>query len=573
MNFYAIINCTNIVNSSNFDDYMSSRIKISAVILSSLGFLLAEQTGVESDPTWLSILPPLVAIVLALITRETLVSLFAGIWIGVTILKANLIDGFLTTLDTYLVGSLADTSHASIILFTLGFGGMIGVISANGGMRGIVDIAVRHAKTRRQGQLTTVIMGMVIFFDDYANTLLVGNMMRPLTDKLRISREKLSYLVDSTAAPVASLAIISTWSIFQMSLLDGPYEQFGVTENPYITFIRSMPYSFYCLLTLAFIVINTISRREYGPMYKAERRTVLTGAVMQPDANPMTDTSQLDSEDRYSKSSHWTNSIIPIIAVVLIAMLGLVVTGMRALEEGMDPSIRNIIGGADSYAALMWGSYSAGIIAIILTVSKRLLSLQKALNAWMNGARSMLLGCAVLILAWTLGKVSEDLGTAQFLVEISSSFLTPQILPAVIFITAAAISFSTGSSWATMSILVPIVMPMAIQLLQGTPDEVVASPIFVSTFAAILSGSVFGDHCSPISDTTILSSIASGSDHIDHVRTQLPYALTVGVVALLAGYLFVGFGGKLSIAIITGIILLFIIIMVFGKPIRRDMQN
>ena len=552
---------------------MSNRIKISATILFSFGILLANQNGVESSPNWLSVLPPLVAIILALVTRETLVSLFAGIWIGVTILKANLIDGFLTTLDTYLVGALADTSHASIILFTLGFGGMIGVISANGGMRGIVDIATRHAKTRRQGQITTVFMGVVIFFDDYANTLLVGNMMRPLTDKLRISREKLSYLVDSTAAPVASLAVISTWSIFQMSLLNGPYEQFGVTENPYITFIRSIPYSFYCLLTIAFILINTITRREYGPMYKAERRTVLTGAVMQPGANPMTDTSQIDSGDHYGKASHWTNSIIPIIAVVLIAMLGLFVTGKRALEVGMAPSIRNIIGGADSYAALMWGSYSAGIIAIIITVSKRLLSLNKAVNAWLNGARSMLLGCSVLVLAWTLGKVSEDLGTAQFLVEISSDFLTPQILPAVIFLTAAAISFSTGTSWATMSILVPIVMPMAMHLLQWTPDEVVASPIFVRTFAAILSGSVLGDHCSPISDTTILSSTASGSDHIDHVRTQLPYALTVGIIALFVGYLFIGFGGNLSISIILGILLSFAVLMIFGKPIRRDMKT
>ena len=552
---------------------MSNRIKISVTMLFSFGILLAEQNSIESSPTWLSILPPMVAIILALTTRETLVSLFAGIWIGVTILKANLVDGFLTTLDTYLVGSLADTSHASIILFTLGFGGMIGVISANGGMRGIVDIAARHAKTRRQGQLTTMFMGVIIFFDDYANTLLVGNMMRPLTDKLRISREKLSYLVDSTAAPVASLAVISTWSIFQMSLLNGPYEQFGVSENPYITFIRSIPYSFYCLLTLVFIFINTTSRREYGPMYKAERRTVLTGAVMQPGANPMTDTSQIDSDDQYGKSSHWTNSIIPIIAVVLIAMLGLFVTGKRALETGMVPSIRNIIGGADSYAALMWGSYSAGIIAIIITVSKRLLTLNKAVNAWLNGARSMLLGCAVLVLAWTLGKVSEDLGTAQFLVEISSNFLTPQILPAVIFLTAAAISFSTGTSWATMSILVPIVMPMAMQLIQGTPDEVVASPIFVSTFAAILSGSVLGDHCSPISDTTILSSTASGSDHIDHVRTQLPYALTVGTIALFVGYLFIGFGGNLSISIILGILLSFAVLMIFGKPIRRDMKT
>jgi len=551
---------------------MPKQIKISTILLFSIGLIFAEQTQSANFAKWFSVLPPLVAIILALVTRETLVSLFAGIWIGVTILKANLLEGFLTTLDTYLIGSLANTSHAAILLFTLGFGGMIGVISANGGMRGIVDVAAKKAKTRRQGQITTVLMGVVIFFDDYANTLLVGNMMRPLTDKLRISREKLSYLVDSTAAPVASLAIISTWSIFQMSLLNGPYESFGITESPYITFLKSIPYSFYCLLTIVFIIMNTTLRREFGPMYKAERRTIQTGSVMEPGANPMTDTSQIESKDKFQKTTHWTNAIIPIIGVVSIAMLGLIVTGMRALESGMEPSIRNIIGGADSYAALMWGSYSAGLIAIIITVSKKILKLNQAMNAWLTGAKSMLLGCAVLVLAWTLGKVSEDLGTAEYLVSVSSGFLTPQVLPAIIFLTAAAISFSTGTSWATMSILVPIVMPMAVQLMRGAPNEIVNSPIFVSTFAAILSGSVLGDHCSPISDTTILSSTASGSDHIDHVRTQLPYAVTVGIVALIFGYLFIGFGGNLLISLIIGISLLFIIIMVFGKSVRRDME-
>jgi len=176
------------------------------------------------------------------------------------------------------------------------------------------------------------------------------------------------------------------------------------------------------------------------------------------------------------------------------------------------------------------------------------------------------------VLAWALGKVSEDLGTAKFLVDISDGIITPQILPSVIFLTAAAISFSTGTSWATMSILVPIVMPMAIQLLEGTPNEIVSSPIFLSTFAAILSGAVLGDHCSPISDTTILSSTASGSDHIDHVRTQLPYSLSVGIVALILGYLAIGFGGKLWLSILSGSVILFIIIMYFGKPIRRNME-
>ena len=189
-------------------------------------------------------------------------------WLGAVILNGGIISGLTTTLDTYIVESITDKGHASILVFTLAFGGLIGVISANGGMKGMVKMAARYATSNKKGQLTTMAMGILIFFDDYANTLLVGNMMRPFTDNARISREKLSYLVDSTAAPVASLAVISTWSIFQMSLLDVPFTQFGITENPYFIFLNSIPYSFYCLLTLVFMLMNILTAREFGPMLR-----------------------------------------------------------------------------------------------------------------------------------------------------------------------------------------------------------------------------------------------------------------------------------------------------------------
>lgn len=523
---------------------------------------------IESKPSWISIIPPLVAITLALLTRDTLVSLFIGIWVGVSLLNGNIIRGLTGFLDTYLVDAISNRGHASILLFTLGFGGIIGVISTNGGMRGIVNAVARFAKSRRRGQLATAIMGLLIFFDDYANSLLVGNMMRPFTDKLKISREKLSYLVDSTAAPIASLAVISTWSIFQMSLLEGPYQQYGVVESPYITFLRSIPYSYYCLFTIIFIFINIYSKREYGPMLSAERRACETGEVLRPGATPLTDVSQIDEAQASKTATHWSNAMIPILLVILLTFAGLYFTGLHALTDGMSKSIRNIIGGADSYAALLWASYITGFSAIILSLAKRILTLKEAIDAWMGGMKSMVTACAVLVLAWSLGKVCADIKTAEFLVSVSAGFITPQILPAITFITAAAISFSTGTSWATMSILIPIVMPMAVQLLGGEPNVVVASPVFTSTFASVLSGSVLGDHCSPLSDTTILSSTASSADHIDHVRTQLPYALTVGIIALVVGYLIIGFGGNWLITVILGIGIIAILFPLFGKLVK-----
>ena len=278
-----------------------------------LAFAAQAQEAPGFEPSWLSLLPPVVAIILALITKQTLISLFAGIWIGVSLLAGNPITGLTTALDTYIVGAVADTGHASILLFSMAFGGIIGLVSANGGMKGIIEATSRYAKSGRSGQLTTAFMGILIFFDDYANTLLVGNMMRPFTDKLRISREKLSYIVDSTAAPIASIAVISTWSVFQMSLLDGPYQYFNIQENTYITFLRSIPYSFYCILTIFFVLLNIWMRREYGPMHAAQLRSRETGAVLSDTANPMLDPNLMDEANINRPATHWTNGGIPII--------------------------------------------------------------------------------------------------------------------------------------------------------------------------------------------------------------------------------------------------------------------
>jgi Na+/H+ antiporter NhaC len=504
---------------------------------------------------------------MALITREVILSLFCGVWIGATMMMGyNPVTGLLETIDTHIINSIIDSDRARILLFTLGFGGVIGVVSANGGMKGVVDSASRYASTRKRSQLATMLMGVVIFFDDYANTLFVGNMMRPFTDRLKVSREKLAYIVDSTAAPVASLAIISTWSVFQMSLLETPYKTYGITENPYITFINSIPYSFYCILTVIFMGYLLWSGRDYSNMFKAERRAIREGKVLADGAQPLTDVEMTKPGMLVSGASHWTNAMVPILLVVFITVVGLYVTGTSSLSSSDDHSIRNIIGSSDPYRALIWGSLLAGIIAILLSNGRGILTLREGVESWVQGAKSMLMACIILVLAWTLGDICGEVKTADYIISLTEGILTPALLPAVTFLTAALVSFCTGTSWGTMPILVPIAVPLAFKLLGGDPNIVLADPIYLATFASVLSGCVFGDHCSPLSDTTILSSIASGSDHVDHVRTQLPYALTTGIISLIFGYAMVSYL-PVGVAIALGTIVVFGVVKFLGRRV------
>lgn len=521
--------------------------------------------SIEFRASFTSLIPPLFAILMALITREIILSLFAGIWIGSTILIGyNPIEGLLVALDTHIIDSIIDSDQAKILIFTLGFGGVIGVVSANGGMKGVIESTSKYAKTRKQGQLATMLMGVIVFFDDYANTLFVGNMMRPFTDKLKVSREKLAYIVDSTAAPVASIAVISTWSVFQMSLLEAPYKSLNINENPYITFINSIPYSFYCILTIVFMGYLLWSGRDYSNMLKAEQRVVKEGKVLAEGAQPLSNTDISKLAGFTFDSSHWTNAMIPIVLVVLITLAGLYITGIKALSEGDDLSIRSIIGFSDPYRALIWGSLLAGFVAILLSYARNILTLRNGIEAWVQGANSMLMACMILVLAWTLGDICGKVKTADYIISLTEGILTPALLPPIMFITSALVSFCTGTSWGTMPILIPIAVPLAFNLLGGDPNSLVSEPIYLATFASVLSGCVFGDHCSPLSDTTILSSIASGSDHVDHVRTQLPYAVTTGMISLFIGYALVEY---LPLIVIfgLGVVLVFGVIRVLGR--------
>ncbi len=529
---------------------------------------LRATTNIRIIPGFLSLLPPLFAIALAFLARQVLVSLFSGIWLGALfVYDYDPIQAFVRTIDTYLAGSLADVDNASVLIFSLTLGGMVGVISKSGGTQGIVQKLSKYASNRRGGQVATWAMGLLVFFDDYANTLIVGNTMRSMTDRLRISREKLSYIVDSTAAPVASVALISTWIGFQIGLIDQAFKSVNSTQNAYGAFLQSIPYSTYSILAMVFVLLVALSLRDFGPMRRAEVRSVNEGKVLADGAQPLTDTASLDMIADEGTPLRWQNALVPIAIVIVVTLAGLYVNGKEALGEAAEAAtLGQIYGEANSFAVLMWASFSGLLSAIIMAVSQKILRLNQALEATVSGYKSMMLAAMILVQAWAIGSICKDLHTADYVIDLTRGILSPHFIPFATFVIAAFISFSTGASWATMAILTPIMVPIAYKL----PVEVgmaadLSQHLLIATIGAILSGSVLGDHCSPISDTTILSSMASAADHVDHVRTQMPYALVVGAVASVVGYIPAGWGMNGYLSLFVGAIILVGAVFLIGR--------
>lgn len=498
-----------------------------------------------NEAGWLSLLPPVLAIALALLTRQVLLSLLLGVWAGAWVLTGNPAIAFLRTGDQFLVGALADRSHASIVLFSTILGGMVGVLSRSGATEGIVHWLGRRVRGRRGAQVATSAMGTVIFFDDYANTLLVGSTMRPLTDRLRVSREKLAWLVDSTSAPVTTVAFISTWVGFEVGLIQEAMTRLGQQGEAYTFFLQTIPYAYYPLLTLLLVYLVPLSGRDWGPMLQAERRALRTGQVLRPGARPASDQPLPTAGPAGAPPAHPLLAGLPILAVLLVTALGLYFDGQtKAVAAGnAAPTLREVLNLADSFAVLMWAALGGATLAVLLQVGSRRQTLSQALDGFVEGAKAMLIAVCILVLAWSLSAVCDALGTATFLVDACRGVLSARLLPLLTFLIAAAVSFATGTSWGTMAILMPLVYPLGAQLPVAAglaPD--VALHVHLAATSAVLAGAVFGDHCSPVSDTTIMSSLATGSDHIDHVRTQLPYALLVAAISAICGYLPVGMG-------------------------------
>ena len=527
-------------------------------------------------PLWLSILPPLIAILIALLFREVFVALLMGLLSGTTIiyyfggksLVGALFSGLFAIIDEYLVESMSDTGHISIILFSMMIGGMVALITKNGGMQGIVNYLSKYAGNARSGQLITWLLGVAIFFDDYANTLIVGNTMRPVTDRLKISREKLAYLVDSTAAPVAALALTTTWIGIELAYIQEGITAIGIKESAYMIFIQSLSTRFYPILTLVFILILIYKGRDFGPMLKAERNARLGIENSKTMAHP-----GVGQQDSYSKP-RWYNAGIPVIIVVFGTFAGLIFTGWdSAIWNDPDLSgftkFSEIIGNSDSYKALLWSSFSGMFVAVLLTIAQGIFNLRESIGFVIEGFSTMLTAVLILILAWSLALITQHMHTADFLAKVLVSMhLSPFLLPAITFILSALIAFSTGSSWGTMAILYPLILPVSWMVSQNHGMDYNASlAIFNNVVSSILAGSVFGDHCSPISDTTILSSLASSCNHIEHVRTQLPYAIIVAVSGTLFGTLPAAYGVPFYILFPLNILILYFVVVIFGKKV------
>lgn len=534
-----------------------------------------ETLHASARPVWAgwALLPPLMSIVLALWLRQVLLALAAGIFAGAWILAGDPLHAFTMALQDIVIGSTTDSFQGAILVFTAILGGMVGVMARAGGTHGLVDLARRWIHNARDAQLATAALGLVIFFDDYANTLLVGNTMRPVTDRLRVSREKLSYLVDSTAAPVATVAALSTWVGYQVGLIgDGLATVGRGGESAYGTFVASIPYASYSWFALALVFWLILQRRDFGPMLAAERRARHDGAVLGKNARPLADDVGADLTPVEGAPRRAHVALIPVLVVLGATVVGLWWDGQRSLiaeigRSGLaEVSARDVFSAADPAAALLWAVVLGSIAVITLAVGERLVPLSTAMDAWISGMKAMVPALVILILAWSIGTVCERVGTADVVVDAATGNLSARLVPTVTFIVAAFLGFSTGTSWGTMAILMPIVIPLADQLPRvAQMGEAASASIFLSSIACVLSGSVFGDHCSPISDTTIMSSMASGSDHVDHVRTQLPYALVAGACAVLIGTLPAGWGVPVWITLPIGAVLLGVLVRLMGR--------
>lgn len=530
------------------------------------GATVIHEDNVRVISGWTSILPPIVAIALALLARSVIPALFVGIWVGAWSLSGFSLQGLFSSLlvsfQRFVAEAVSDPDHVTIVLFTFMIGGMVGVVSRNGGVHALVARIVLWAKSPRRGQFTAWLLGTIIFFDDYANTLIVGNTARPVTDSLKVSREKLAYIVDSTAAPVATVAVVTTWVGFQVGVIRDSIQALPLDYSAFELFILSIPYNFYPFLAIFFVLAIIWSRLDFGPMYHAEKRARETGQLIGPKAQVSDDANDPALQPDDDIPLRVVNMALPVFVLVFSVFVGLVYTGKQSPDDGFWEIIKN----ADSYQALMWASLLAVVTAMLLSVSQRILTLNEAIEAWYAGVKFMFFGLIVLVLAWALSSIAGVVHTADFLVSILGDKINPALLPGIIFVLSAAVAFATGSSWGAMGILAPLVLPLSWAVLDSSamlgPEHV---HIFYSAVASVLAGAVWGDHCSPIADTTILSSIASGCDLIDHVKTQLPYALLVGLVGLLLGSIPVGFGLPVWVSYLVGAPLLLGFLYFFGR--------
>jgi len=527
------------------------------------------------DAPILSLLPPLIAIVLAVVMRRVYLPLTVGVLVGSFLLADRggadggalpLAWGVMKHFAVSLYSSVTDPSHVQVLIFSLLLGAMVGVLESGGAMASLLGLIAGKIKSRRGAQMLISLSGLAIFFDDYANTLLIGGTFRSTADRYRISRAKLAYLVDSTAAPVAGLALVSTWVVTEISYLEDGLRAAGSADaaRAFPLFIASIPYRFYPWLAIAMVMMVSASGRDFGPMRRAEQEAV--------DEAESDRRRPKESGDDASIGDVLLAAVLPVLMCVVAVLATLIWTGR---PQGPDDAganvsllkqVGDVVGGGDSYLALIVGGGVGLLLALLGGIRLGITSVRGNLIGGLAGAGLMMPAMLVLWLAWALSAMTQtdQLDTSGYLSGLLSDRLDVRLLPTAVFVLSGLVAFSTGTSWGTMAILTPIAVALSLNM---DPAGGAGGAIFLATFGSVLAGAIFGDHCSPISDTTVLSSRACRCDHITHVRTQMPYAITVAVVCILTGTLPVAFGLSPWLSLILGAVCLWVTIRCFGRPV------
>ena len=484
----------------------------------------------------LSVLPPLVAIVLALLTRQVYISLVVGIWLAWMILSDwNILQGSIATLEGF-VNVFRDAGNTRTIMFSALVGALLIFIQYSGGVQGFIlriDRLLQSLENKRMGKSRVVVellalaTGVLLFIETSISSLTVGTLYRPIFDRLNIPREKLAYIADSSSAPSSILIPFNAWGAFIMGLLLTQ----GI-EAPFSTMLSAMVYNFYPMLALLMVFVVIISRKDFGPMARAEKRTRETGKLLNEGARPMVSDEITSCEMKEGVKPRAMNMIIPLLTMIFMMIISLVYTGwgkVEAAESFMD-HFSKAMGRGSGSSAVLYAVTSSILVAMVLYRVQGIMKIRKMIELILKGISELMPLALLMMLAFAISHVCNELGTGAYVAGITEGWLSPQLLPVIVFVLSSFIAFSTGTSWGTFAIMISIALPMA---------QIHDANLYL-VIAATMGGGVFGDHCSPISDTSIISSMASASDHIDHVRTQLPYALVTGLATALI-YLILGF--------------------------------
>lgn len=505
------------------------------------------------DYGFLAIVPPLIAITLALVTKQTILSLFIGLWVGTTIIsKGNFLVGLPMMITDYFIPNIANEWNASLLMLITACGGFVYMIKISGTAKAFGDIVTKKVRTRKQAQLVTFFSAFAFIFTE--PTLTLGSIMRPITERLNISRVKLAYICDVMGCPFATRSPITSYSTYATGLIAATFATLSISQNAWITFIKAIPYNFYAIfgmLTLLFVIITAL---DIGPMYEAEKRAIETGHLIGENDIPMTkydiDESELFKDKKITK----LNFVLPLCALFIILIAMIMWTG-KVQTNGVGGAFKN----ANITLSITMAFLVAAAIAGICGVKSSIISYKDIVNQFTKGVALNSDIPIILVLAWSIGKMTGDMNLKGYLIHlVESNNISPGLMPVMIFIVGALVGFSTGSSWGVWAITIPIALPIAAQF--NVPMELM--------IGACLSGGVFGDHCSPISDTTILASTAAGADHIQHVRTQLPYSLTVGISSAI-GFLVGGLISPLLGLATTAVVIILMLIVLHKSAQAR----